>query len=501
MNEDVVFSANKNQSVQEPQVPSQPVSVSPPPPPILPEQPSQPLDQPPVEKNLEPSPVSPELEDGSPGFFSSFPIGAIVKGIIGLFIILIVVFLAVSFIGPRLGQKTNQKATINYWGLWEDSHIMQSVISDFQKQNPNITVNYTKQDIKQYRERLSTRIQNGTGPDIFRFHNTWFPMFSGVLLPLPNDTVNKSEFQKSYYPVIQSDLVKNGAVYGIPLEIDTLSLFVNTEILKASGVLPPATWDDFNKASRALTVKDENGKIKTSGTAMGTFDNVTHAPDIMSLLFIQNGANLKNLVSTSQNASDALNFYTSFAMGEGNVWDETLDPSILAFSKGNLAMYFGYSYDVFAIKAMNSNISFQVLPVPRLPGRKMTIASYWAEGVNAKSKFQKEALLFLNFLAKKETQQKIFSEESKTRLFGEPYSRIDLLDSLKNNDLVYVFAAQGKDAVSSFFASNTFDNGINSQMNGYLGNAVRSILGNTSAQSAVETLSKGVSQVLQQYGQ
>ncbi|MBI2622497.1 MAG: extracellular solute-binding protein, partial [Candidatus Levybacteria bacterium] len=305
---------------------------------------------------------------------------------------------------------------------------------------------------------------------------SWVPQLFDVLLPLSSDVISADAFRKQFYPVAQTDLIKNGAIYGIPLEIDTLSLFINTELFQAASLETPTTWEDFAKSARVLTVKDETGRIKTSGAALGTFDNITHAPDIVSLLFVQNGADIKNLLKTDQASSDALSFYASFASGEGNVWDQTLDPSILAFAKGNLAMYFGYSWDVFTIKAINPNLSFQIASVPHLPGRNMTIASYWAEGVSSKSKHQKEALLFMKFLAKKETQQKLFTEISKTRLFGEPYANKELKDLVKDNQFVYPFVSQADGAVSSFFSSDTFDDGLNSQMNAYLGNAVRSIL-------------------------
>ncbi|MDP3726794.1 MAG: extracellular solute-binding protein [bacterium] len=453
---------------------------------------------------FQPTPVSlaPPPSSSPPNFdlprqASSGP--PILKAIIGIIVFLIVGFLIFTFIVPRFTKQKTEKITLTYWGLWEDSRTMQTVLSDFERENPNISVQYTKEDVKQYRNRVITRIKNGTGPDVFRFHNTWVPQLLDVLLPLSNDVVSGSDFRKQFYPVAQADLVKNGAIYGIPLEIDTLSLFINAQVFQAASLEPPVTWEDFAKSSRALTVKDEIGKIKTSGAALGTFDNITHAPDIISLLFVQNGADIKNLSKTAQASADALSFYTSFATGEGNVWDQTLDPSILAFSKGNLAMYFGYSWDVFTIKALNPNLSFGIVSVPHLEGRNITIASYWAQGASLKSKHQKEALLLLKFLAKKETQQKLFLEISKTRLFGEPYANRELAELLKDNQYVYPFVSGADGAVSSFFASDTFDDGLNSQMNAYLGNAVRSILSNTSPQSAVETLSSGVTQVLQQY--
>ena len=432
---------------------------------------------------------------------SSFPFKKIVKLLIGL---LVVVFLGViifAVIIPALTKNKNEKITLTYWGLWEDSNIMQPVISDFERQYPNITVEYSKQDIKQYRERLMTRVNNGNGPDIFRFHNSWYPMLSGILLPLPNDTIAKSDFTQWFYPVAQKDLINNGAIYGIPLQIDTLALYVNSDAFQAAGLKPPITWNDFINDSKALTVKDADGKIKTAGAAMGTFDNVNHAPDILSLLFVQNGVDLKNIPASSQRTIDALKFYTSFSSGDASVWDSTLDPSLLAFSKGNLAMYFGYSWDYFAIKAASPNLNFQIVPVPQLPNSNVNLASYWAEGVSVKSKHQKEALLFMKFLADKNTEDKLYSEEAKTRTFGELYARTDLADKLKDNTYVYPFIQQAKTAASSFFVDGTYDNGLNSQMNTYLGNAVNSLFNSVSPQTAVETLSQGVSQVLKQYGQ
>jgi len=455
-------------------------------------------DKPPQQNSI-PSDQPPSFVFHTSG--SPTSIGNIVKILLGLIVIVVIGFIIFKFVVPIFQNNQGSKVTLEYWGLWEDSPIMNSIISDFNRQYPDITINYSKQDIRQYRERLTSRIQNGTGPDIFRFHNTWVQMLSEVLLPLPNDTIKKDDFTKWFYPVAQKDLIKNGAIYGIPLEIDTLALYINTNIFKSSGISAPNNWVDFINYARSLTVRDENGKIKTSGAALGTFNNITHAPDIISLLFVQSGVDLNNIKENDQAAVESLTFYTSFAEDRSGskTWDSDLDPSILAFGKENLAMYFGFSWDFFTIKAINPNLAFGIYPVPHLPNQNMTIASYWAEGVSVKSKHQKEALIFMKFLAKKETEERLFTEESKSRPFGEPYARVDLADTLRDNANVYPFVSQAKDAQSSFFASDTFDNGLNAQMNTYLGDAVNSVLGGGSPQSAVDTLSQGVNQVLTQY--
>lgn len=445
-----------------------------------------------------PSPPPPPEESLPSKIFAN----KILKIILGIFTLIVLLFVIFGLILPNFGKNKNETTTLTYWGLWEDSRVMYVIISDFERQNPQIKIDYSKQDPKEYRERLITRINNGTGPDIFRFHNTWYPMLSSVLVPLPDSVISKKEFSKRFYSVASLDLIKNGAIYGIPLEIDTLALFVNNDILESSGVSPPLSWEEFRDQAKSLTVKDESGKIKTSGAAIGAYSNINHAPDLISLLAVQNGADPADLTKYEKQVTDALRFYTSFGTGASSVWDSSLDPSILNFSKGNVAMVFGYSWDFFNIKALNPNLNFKVVSVPQLDkNNPKTIASYWVEGASLSSKKQKQVTLFLKYLFLPSTQQKLYSEQAKTRLFGEPYSDVNLSESLKNDPNVSPFVAQAKNATSSYFVDATNDNGLNSKLNNYLANTVNSMLSNTSPESAAAQLFAGYSQVLKEYGQ
>lgn len=427
----------------------------------------------PVGKEPNPAPASPP--EGGRGF----SIINIAKLLIGLFVVSILIFVTVSFILPNINKK-EEKVELTFWDT-SDNLAISSVLPDFEKQNPNIKVNVVREDIKDYKDKLLTRAKGGTGPDIFRFHNTWVLQLSDVLLPIPSDIITKDAFGKTFYPVVKHDLVKNGAIYGIPIELDTLSLFVNSKLLKDAGVSAPTNWNDFITSSRALTLKGQTGKIKTAGAGIGTFENVTHAPDIVSTLFVQDSVDLDDISKTKIRVSDALNFYTAFALSDGSVWDKTLEPSILAFSKGNLAMYFGYYKDQSVIKSANSGISFDVVPVPHLAGQNQTMASYFPIGVSLKSKYQKEALKFLQFLSQKDVMQKL------TLL---PLARVDVPDKTKG---------QANDAVSSYFSGETFDNGLNTGLNTHLANAIESILSGGNADLAADTLILGFSQVINQF--
>lgn len=448
------------------------------------------------------APAEEEVVEEEPPPQTGFGGGGLWKKIlIGVGILLLIGILIFLFI-PKQQEAKNVK--LIWWGLWEDSQVMDSLISDFEKQNPHIQVEYIKQDPTQYRERLIARIKNGTGPDIFRYHNSWVPMMSEVLQPLSSDVMSAADFQKTFYPVMQKDLVKNGGIYGIPLGVDTLAMFVNTELLDAAGVNPPKNWDDFTKAAQKMTVIDpDDQKIKTAGAAIGTYGNVIHAPDIIAVLFIQQGVNLNKLVDAVQSEMVSLQFYTGFALGDQAVWNGTLDDSLISFSKGEAAMYFGYSWDIFRIQAINKALPFAIYPMPGLYGKNTTVASYWVEGVSAQSANQKEAMLFMHYLAQKETAQKFYSATARARGVGVPPARKDLAASVQKTKFVAPFVNQLENASSSYFASDTHDgdSGLNFLLNNYLGDAVNTIVNDgTSIETAVTTLNEGVTQVFEKYG-
>ena len=75
-----------------------------------------------------------------------------------------------------------------------------------------------------------------------------------------------------------------------------------------------------------------------------------------------------------------------------------------------------------------------------------------------------------------------------------------LAQTVMSNPLLAPFLQQADYATSSYFVSDTHDNGINDQMNAYLGNAVRSGVSSTSSLTAAQDLSKGVDQILGKYG-
>ncbi len=418
-----------------------------------------------------------------------------------IIILVIVLLILVGLVGlaAKIFFGGFTRTTLTYWGLWEPEVVYTAVIANYQQKHPNVKINYKKQSPLQYRERLQAALAQGTGPDIFRFHNTWLPMFKNDLSPVPENIYSPSAFRQTFYPVAVKDLSAGGKFYGLPLEIDTLALYANQDLLSKAGVAIPTAWPmEFADAAKKLKVEN-NGRLVIGGAGLGNAGNVTHWPDILALMMLQNGADLTNPVG--QLAEDALSFYTGFQTID-QVWDETQDESKLAFAKGNLALFFGYHWDSFDIKNINPNLNFKIAPVPQLAGSNVNYASYWAEGVAKKSKNQPAAWDFLKFISQKDQLAKLYEVQSRLRGFGEPYGRMDMADLLQSDPVVSVFINQAKTAQSFYLASLTWDGttGLNSRIGNYFADAVNANKNGGDAKSALATAARGVSQVLSTYG-
>jgi multiple sugar transport system substrate-binding protein len=401
------------------------------------------------------------------------------------------------------GSKGNAQVTLNVWGLWEDDSAIKPALDAYKQQHPNVTINYVHQSSINYRPRVQTQIQAGQGPDIFMIHNTWVPMFllTNQLSSVPQAVMTPSEFSSTFYPVAKDTLVKNNKIYALPLEIDGLALYYNEDILKAAGVGVPSDWFKFTDTATKVTVKDTAGNIKTAGAALGTTGNVDHWPDIIGLLFSQQpGADLNK--PNNAFGAQVLSFYTSFVVDpKHKTWDPSMESSTQAFEEGKLAFYFAPSWRAQEIRLANPNLNFKIAPVPQLPGNpQVNWATFWAFGVSSGSQNQAAAWDFLKYLTSAESERSVYKNAASTRLFGEPYSRVDLGTELAQDPLVGAFVNQGPYYKSWYLSSKTFDIGINDEMIKYFEDAVNAVQGGKSGpEAALDTAAKGVTQVLQKY--
>lgn len=394
--------------------------------------------------------------------------------------------------------KPSEQVELLYWGLFEDPTVMQTVIADFEEENPGVTIRYVKQSHVDYRERLQVEIAAGTGPDIFRFHASWVPMLLNELTVMPTSVMSLAEYQETFYPIASKMLQYNGQIVGIPLMYDGLALFYNKKMLQTAGASVPSTWRDLQTLAKELTVSGGTEEtIQRGGLAVGNAQNVEHFADILGLLILQNGGDPAQ--PNTQQVKDALEYYTNFVKSSP-VYGKNLPNSTTAFAREEVAMMLAPSWRVFEVLAMNPDLDFGLAPAPKLADQEIAWASFWAEGVSDASENQATAWAFLKYLSSAPVMQKLHSSQKQLRAFGEIYSRVDLADKLSSDSYASAYLEDAPNAQGWYLNSYTHDNGLNDMMIEYYADAINALLAGENIKDVVATLELAVSQSLAQYG-
>jgi len=495
--------ANSNQATSD--QPANPQSDSP----NLPPSNNPPPPPPSFTSNINPAP-SQNNSSASVNFNKKSPIKTI------LTILFLIIFLAggayaiINFVLPifqstagsdststQTGNQTPAKSiTLTYWGLWEPRSVMQEVFSQFESDNPGVTIRYELQDKDSYRTRLQTAIDTGVGPDIFRMHNTWLPILKDHINPDSNNLINLSEF----FPVVSSDLSVGGLTYAVPIGFDSLALYYNPELFEKAGQQPPKTWDQLIEAARAITTKDQDGNIQIAGVGLGDAASIDNFSDILGLMILQQGGDPAK--PTSEATRIAVEAYTAFATRPNyNFWSDSLGNSTYAFAQGRVGMIFAPSWRAFEIQEINPSLSFKTTEVPQLGGSKVAWATYWAESVSKHSKNPELAWKLIAFLTKDENLIKMYQAQSQIRSFGEIYPKTELASSLLGDDIISAFVTQGSFAKSWYLSSRTWDDGINDNIIKYYEDAINTILSRASdTPKALTTAETGIERTLSRFG-
>ncbi len=349
------------------------------------------------------------------------------------------------------GTTTNTANEIIFWGLWEPESVMQPIIDQYEAANPGVKITYVQKSYTlDYPNVSFTRIAQGavTGepaPDILEINNSWTHMYQPLLSPLPEAVMPSTQYRQTFYPTHVTDFTgKDGNIYAVPMQIDGLALFYNKELLEQAGITPPTDWDSFIENAKALTQADINGNIEIAGAALGTSANVTHAPDILNLLFLQNNVPITDPTTglinlNNQQAQTALNFYTAFDY-EHQTWSSDLRVDLEMFYQGKLAMMFAPSWRAFDILLASPSIEFGLAPVPQSGNTEVNHTMSWGLAVPKSSQKSLESWKFINYLTQAQQLQDFYSNSSKIRAFGQPYSRQDLNSQMQSGPYVPAIA-------------------------------------------------------------
>ncbi len=325
------------------------------------------------------------------------------------------------------------KTEITIWGF-DNPSVWSDITSGYHSANPAITVKYVQLSPEEYENLLVNGLATGQGPDIFMIGNAWLPKHGNKLAPAPADIVSYAQADSLFPAAVMQDFTANGAVYALPLYMDTLGLIYNKDIFDAKGVaLPPSNWLTFQELVRKLG--------KGSAAIGGTNRTMQNAADIVSVLMMQAGA---PMVETDGRTSfrggeDGLAFYAKFADPRSSyyTWDDRLPADIERFAQGSLPMMFGYHGDVSAIRRANPALRVGTSPMLQSSGAPLTIPSYAGLAVWSQSRNQAVAWAFIRDLTTVPENAMAYANA-----IGEPAALRATASAYANDPLMRAFAGQ-----------------------------------------------------------
>jgi multiple sugar transport system substrate-binding protein len=377
--------------------------------------------------------------------------------------------------------------SLEYWRTDDPSSAFDEIITEYRKVYPNVEVHLTTFRADVYEQELLEALAEDRGPDLFSIPNVWMTAWKNKIQPMPEEvvlparvvneqkqvvTVNQKntmltvrQLIEQYVEAIPDDVVMlaptsdpkiqpKNAIYGLPLSFDTLAMFVNNDLLKKAGIEAPAkTWRDFQDQVRSLTVLNGDGTIAQAGAAIGVAQNVRHSADLISVLMMQNGAEMTDASGyarfdrftpeTANNpltpGASALIFYQSFGRKGASTYtyDTTMQDSLDAFVGGAAAYYFGYPQDANVIRDRAPRLDFSVAALPQVDtADKANIAHYPVEVVSAASPQRGIAWHFLQFAARADNVDSFLNATNR------PTALRSVIASQLTNPLIEPFANQ-----------------------------------------------------------
>lgn len=328
----------------------------------------------------------------------------IILSVFGFFaVIAVLIFSGLVPLGSRSGS-TGASGTVVLWGTASSSAMAQA-IGPISTANRDLKITYVQKDAATFDAELINALAAGTGPDAFFLSSEAVVKHKDKIFPIPYTSLPKTSFDANYVAQASMYLDPSG-VLALPLMLDPIVLFYNASLFDAAGIASaPQYWDEVLQMAPQLTVRDNAGNITMSAIALGQYDNISNAKDIIALLMMQSGGQLVGtdpdglyvaklrerpagaLVNPGQ---EAVAFFTEFSnpLKTAYSWNKSLPNAKDMFVSGRLAMYVGHASELFTIQGKNPNLNFNVAPVPQIRGNqsKLTEGTMYGIAISKTSK-------------------------------------------------------------------------------------------------------------------
>jgi raffinose/stachyose/melibiose transport system substrate-binding protein len=341
--------------------------------------------------------------------------------------------------GNSSSSESGKKVTITFMHLWpagsskQQNMIVNEIIKEFEKQNPNVTVKQEVLENEQYKNKLKVLASSNELPDVGMTWAAGFlePYVKGNLFT-PLDDILNSGLKDKFVSGTTEAYAVNNKTYALPLELNITPIYYNKKIFSKYHLEPPQTYEDFKNIVQTL-VKNDVAPI-----ALGNKDRWTGSLWYMYLADRIGGADtLKNAINRKGSFEDPslikaaeeiqkLVKMKAFIKGFNGLSN---DEAKSEFMNEKAAMYLmgtwelpNFTTNEEVPKEFRDKVGFFKFPV--VDGGKGNVDS-WVGGpgvglfVSENSKVKKEAKEFVKFFIEK------WGEQSVTKAGVIPATKVD----------------------------------------------------------------------------
>ncbi len=286
---------------------------------------------------------------------------------------------------------------IQYWQYVYESRVkaMDTLIANFEKANPGITVKMTTFPYDDYRTKVAAAIPSGQGPDVVQLYYGWLNDYvdAGLIQPLPTDMFPPEKIDADFFPMVQA-MKRDGKYMALPTAVRALALFYNKKLFAEAGITaPPATLDELVADAKLMTKADGAGNITQEGITSGMAGQ-DHSW-LREVLFRQFGTapysdDGKTVTYDNEKGAAALQWYVDLQLKEKVTNSTFMDEAQAAFKAGRAGMHLDGSYRIGALQA-TKGLDWGVAELPEMNGVKSNYASYWVNAITSTSEGEKLA--------------------------------------------------------------------------------------------------------------
>lgn len=315
--------------------------------------------------------------------------------------------------------------------LWDDRQRKgyQQCIDRFEQENPNVAVNIQQVPWGDYWNKLTTEMIAKKAPDVFTNHPTRFPQYSrqNQMLDLTPYIERDKVDLGQYYPQLVEAYKRDGKIYGLPKDWDTIALVYNKDLVAKRGMQVPdnLTWspsgqgDTLLPLAQKLTV-DRNGRNATEpgfdpdnvavyGLSVYNTDQEGYlnfmAQNGVQALDKKFGTDFKyddpKAVQALQYVSDLVNKY--HVAPPASLTNPPKSGANELFKRGEAAMVIAGSWQL-GDYAKAANFPMGIVPLPAGPEGSVSVFNGLSDAIYAHTEHPEEAWKLVKYLGGAECQ-------------------------------------------------------------------------------------------------